>query len=535
MSLSPRRRVLPCLFALLAASWLGLHPATSHAATLPGADISPVAAGPLSSALPKGWHQSGAFMEIYVRAYQDSDGDGIGDLRGLISRLDYLQDLGIKGIWLMPINASQDRDHGYAVVDYRNIEADYGTLADFDALLAAAHQRGIGVIMDYVINHSAADHPLFQAANSKQSPFRDWYVWSEQEPEGWQIYGNYPWYSGEEGYYFAGFWSQMPDFNLRNPAVLTWHEDNLRFWLNRGVDGFRFDAVGNLVENGPKRWEVQPENQPIMQRLVRTIQQYPNRYVVCEAPADPDGFGSQDACGSAFAFGLNNKLMTAANGHLRGIADVLRYHNQGKAHMATFTSNHDHFAGRRVFDQVYANEASNRMVAAALLTLPGIPFIYYGEEVGMDEGAGLDGDASLRVPMSWTADASGFSSGQPFRALATNIASHNLASQLGKPDSLHSHYRAMLQLRRDNPALQTGSFEQAEQSAELISFQRKTEQQRLLVLLNFGSDQQAKLAKLPADATLRAVYPKDATALQTDGRGRIKLTMPAKSLRVYQF
>ena len=157
-------------------------------------DLSPVPAALSAVALPKHW-QHGAFIEIFVRAYQDSDGDGVGDLRGLVSRLDYLKQLGVRGIWLMPIQKSADGDHGYATADFRAVEPAYGTLADFDTLLREAGRRGIGVIIDYVINHAAASHPLFVAARSDPaSPWRDWFVWSDEPPQGWDIWGKNPWY-----------------------------------------------------------------------------------------------------------------------------------------------------------------------------------------------------------------------------------------------------------------------------------------------------------------------------------------------------
>lgn len=190
-------------------------------ANLPPVDVSPVAATNTGSALPAGW-QNGAFMQIFVRSYQDSDGDGIGDLRGLIQRLDYLKDLGVAGLWLLPVTQSQDHDHGYAVADYRQIEPRYGSLADFDELLRQAHARGIGVIIDHVINHSAAEHPLFVNARSGASnAYRDWYVWQGLKPSGWQIYGADPWRGSSGNYYFAPFWDQMPDLNLQNPLVVA--------------------------------------------------------------------------------------------------------------------------------------------------------------------------------------------------------------------------------------------------------------------------------------------------------------------------
>jgi glycosidase len=252
-------------------------PAPAPAPALPTVDVSSVAALDPGSALPAGW-QHGAFMEIFVRSYQDSNGDGKGDLQGLISRLDYLRDLGVHGIWLMPIAPSEDHDHGYAVTNYRDVEPDYGTLADFDTLVAQAHARGIGVIVDYVMNHSAATNPLFvNSAASTDNPYRDWYVWQPADPGGWSIYGGDPWHPATTGWYYGEFWSQMPDFNLANTAVAAYHHDNQRFWLNRGADGFRFDAVGNFVEHGPSQWLDQPEDYTLMHDVRTLLDGYAQR------------------------------------------------------------------------------------------------------------------------------------------------------------------------------------------------------------------------------------------------------------------
>ena len=212
-------------------------------------DTSPVAKADPGSPLAEGW-QHGAFIEIFVRAYADSDGDGIGDLRGLTRRLDHLQRLGVRGIWLMPITANGDGDHGYATTDFRAVAPEYGTLADFDSFIAQAHARGIGVVMDYVLNHAAAAHPMFVAAREGPgSAWRDWFVWRDTAPAGWDIWGQNPWYHtpgqpwlhtgdlkqlpapapGARDFYFATFGPQMPDFNFRHPAVVDYHVDSLRF------------------------------------------------------------------------------------------------------------------------------------------------------------------------------------------------------------------------------------------------------------------------------------------------------------------
>lgn len=503
---------------------------------VPTVDISTVAANDPGSALPAQWHRGGAFMEIYVRGYKDSDGDGIGDLRGLINSLDYLQELGIRGLWLMPVTASYDRDHGYAVSDYRAIEPDYGSMADFEELLEQAHARGIGVIMDYVINHSASSNPLFiNARSSPGNPFRNWYIWSSSEPAGWSIYDQNPWYQTNTGYYFAGFWQHMPDWNLRNPDVEAYQNSNLRFWLNKGVDGFRFDAVGNLIENGPQAWESQAENFPYMERVRQLLDGYQQRYMVCESPASPTAFAN--ACGSAFAFGLNYALVNASRGNDESISMVAEYFKTAPANMATLLANHDSFAGARIYDQVGGDMQRYRLLAATYLTLPGIPFIYYGEEIGMGGARGLAGDHNLRAPLSWTADSNtgGFTSGTPFRALAHNVLTHNIASQRGDPNSLFSFYKTLLGLRNAHPALASGSYEHSRADGKMLSFQRRSGDDRVLVVINYGDADRTTVSQLPANATLQPLYPTDASALSADAGGNLTLDLAARSVHLFRF
>ena len=287
-------------WAAVALSLLAALVAAAASPAVP--DMGTVEVAARDSGLPKDWQRKGVFVENLVRACQDSDGDGTGDLNGVTSRLDYLKDLGVRGIWRMPIFRSADRDHGYAVVNYREIEPDYGTLADLDRLLAETHKRGIGVIVDYVINHSSAAHPAFEDAyDSPRSRFTEWYVFSDTAQKGWNTFSGDPWREANSRWYYAVFDAGMPDFNLRNPEVVDFHLDNLRFWLNRGVDGFRFDAVGVLFENRAVAWENQPENHLLMRRIQGLLAQYPNRTMVCEAPGDPAAFAAVDSCGSLIA------------------------------------------------------------------------------------------------------------------------------------------------------------------------------------------------------------------------------------------
>jgi glycosidase len=510
-----------------------VQPPSSGGPALPAVDVSSVAAADPGSALPARWHQ-GAFMQIFVRSYKDSDGDGIGDLRGLTGQLDYLRDLGVTGLWLMPVSESQDRDHGYAVKDYRAIEPAYGSLADFDELLRQAHARGIGVILDYVLNHSAAENPLFVNARSASSgAYRDWYVWAGLKPTGWSIYGGDPWRGSTGNFYFAPFWDQMPDWNLTLPRVVAYHHDNLRFWLNRGVDGFRFDAVGNLVENGAGSWENQPQNYALLRDARSLVAGYAQRFMVCEGPSDP--FGYAQACGSAFAFNHTRNLFGAARGDPIAVRAVADFHKSAPAGLATMLANHDSFAGDRVFNQLAGNLAQYRLAAATYLLQPGTPFVYYGEEIGMARGT-PGGDPGLRTPMSWTGSTAtaGFTAGTPYRSLSTNVATQNVAAQQADPGSLLAFYKAMLGLRKSRASVAAGSYDNVAASGTLLAFERRLGAERTLVVMNYGGTPvDAALAGLGAGAVADSLHPAGGAGFTADPGGAFTLPMGAQSVRVF--
>lgn len=511
-------------------------PAPVPPSALPPVDVTPIAAADPGSALAADWHH-GAFMQIFVRSYQDSNGDGDGDLRGLTAKLDYLRDLGIRGIWLMPVHKSQDGDHGYAVLDFRSVDAAYGSLDDFDELVKQAHARRIGVIIDYVMNHSASLNPLFvHSCNADNDAYRSWYLWQSPAPTGWNIFGANPWRSTTNGAYFAGFSEQMPDFNFLNPAVVEYHKDNLRFWLNRGVDGFRFDAVGNLVENGPNAWENQPQNYALMHEMRALIMGYSQRYMVCEAPGDPRGFGAPAAGGSAFAFDLNQQIAGAACGDTTAIRAISDYFSSAPAGMATMVSNHDSFAGQRLWDQVGGNLAQYRLAAASYLLLPGTPFIYYGEEFGMAGAASLNGDAKLRTPMSWTSDTAtaGFTTGRPYRALAANVAAQNVARQLSDPNSLLAFYKALLALRNTRASITEGSYEVPFVAGSVMGYQRRLGSELTLVLINYGGTAAtASVTGLPANAQLDSLFPSAGPSANAAADGIANISIGTQALRVF--
>jgi len=489
------------------------------------------------SSLPANW-QRGAFMEVFVRAYQDSNGDGVGDLKGLTQRLDYLKDLGIKGIWLMPITTSADGDHGYATTDFRAIDPAYGTLEDFDELLRQAHARGMGVVMDYVINHSARAHPMFASAlQGPTSPFYDWFVWEKVQPKGWDIWGHNPWTATPQGSYFGTFGPHMPDFNFKNPAVLAYHQSSLRFWLNRGLDGYRLDAVPHLVENSARDWNDQPESRALTGELTKLITAYPQRHVVCEATANPQLYAMPHICGSAFAFGLERNIVNAAKGDKKAIRAVADYFTTAPQTMATFVANHDMFAGARLWDQLRGNVTRYKLAAASYLLQPGTPFIYYGEEIGMAGIPGLDGDAPLRAPMSWTADQQGAgftSSSKPFRPIAPNAARYNVAAQLADPQSLLSFYKSMLMLRNTLPSLASGGYDAPQVQGRVMAYRRTLGAETTLVVINYGTRPgRIALKTLPPRAVLAPAYPVAAKTSVANARGSATLVLPAQSVRVY--
>jgi glycosidase len=545
---------------------LGLASACSlvQAAAAPPVDLSDVPARPRASGLDPHWHR-GAFMQVFVRAYQDSDGDGIGDLRGLTSRLDHLKDLGVRGLWLMPVTASSDRDHGYATTDFRALEPHYGRFADFDELLRQAHARGIGVVMDYVINHSSAAHPLFvESREGPQNAYRSWYLWRERMPEGWDIWGKNPWYHAAiapwtwEGhpkdlpvpppeardFYFGTFGPHMPDFDVQNAAVWRYHESSLRFWLNRGLDGFRLDATPHLVENGAKDWNDQPQSRALTKRLHDLVHAYPRRYVVCEATSKPPEWASGQVCGAAFAFGRERHFMAAAKGDAAAVQALAATTPEATNHrLASFLSNHDGFAGQRPWDQLGADpatrEARYKAAAAAYLLGTGTPFIYYGEELGQAGATSLRADPVLRAPIAWTADPAGThgftrAGVEAFRPALPNALTHNAAVQRADPDSLLNFYKAMLAIRNGRASVARGEWVNAEAQGHVLRFERRLGRERTIVAINFGAEPaRIALPGVPSPAALRVLHPRGAGGPGRVAGGAVQVQLPAFAVRVY--
>lgn len=448
---------------------------------------------------------STVFYEIFVRSFADSNGDGIGDFKGLISKLDYLNDgnpetdsdLGIGGIWLMPINPSPSY-HGYDVTNYRDIHPDYGTMDDFRTFLNEAHKRGIKVIMDLVVNHTSKEHPWFtEAAADPNSPYRDWYVWAEDQ--GRKVSGTSaagsgnPWHNLNGSHYLGIFWEGMPDLNLDNPEVRNELIETGQFWLEQGVDGFRLDAAKHIYEDllTDKSQETTNKNVAWWQEFRSGLNEVkPDAYLVGEI-WDPSAALISSYLDRALDSGFNFSLAETILSSVKNEKDANIPYTLERTHKlyseksggsfvdATFLTNHDQ---NRVMTQLEGDVPHAKMAASLLLTLPGNPFIYYGEEIGM---FGAKPDELIREPMRWTPDDS---EGQTTWEPAVNnagIQGLSVSEQTGDPTSLLSHYRQLIRMRNEIPALKDGAIQEyATDQPGITAFVRLTEEQAVLVAHN---------------------------------------------------
>lgn len=456
----------------------------------------PVTSVPTPVAVGEPWWNDRVFYEIFVRSFNDSDGDGIGDLQGLIDKLDYLNDgdpttiddLGITGIWLMPITTSPSY-HGYDVTDYLNVDPDYGTNEDFTRLVEEAHKRGINIIVDLVMNHTSSQHPWFVASKADDPDYRDWYIWVTENPGYLGPWNQKVWNLTGNGFYYSVFWSGMPDLNLRNPAVTTELYEIIRFWLEElNTDGFRLDAIKHLIENG----RVQ-ENTPQTHAWLREFHNFykgvdPEAVTVGEAWTSTtevlDYTG--DEVDIAFAFDLAGAFLTTAKGPVifpvvNELSQVVESYPPGQ--YATFLTNHDQ---DRLMSQL-RDIPKAKLAALMLLTSPGVPFLYYGEEIGM---TGTKPDEDIRRPMQWNANLPGvgFTTGTPWRNPASDAEDVNVAVQTDDPASLLTHYRTLIQLRNQYAALRTGEWTQINSSSpQIFAYLRHEQEEYIFVLMNVGS------------------------------------------------
>lgn len=487
-----------------------------------------------SEKTPHLWWQTGIIYQIYPRSFQDANGDGIGDLKGIIQRLDYLQWLGVDCVWLSPIYPSPMADFGYDISDYQGIHPLFGTMEDFDELLDAVHSRGMKLILDLVPNHTSDQHPWFlESRSSRDNPKRDWYIWHDGGengalPNNWlSVFGGHAWEWEEntQQYYYHAFLKQQPDLNWRNPEVQEAMMNVMRFWLDKGVDGFRVDVMWHMIKDEQLRnnptapnspfdqndliYEYhdpvystdQPEVHEIVRMMRQVTNQYPERLLIGEIYLPIHKlvtYYGADQSGAHLPF--NFQLLTLpweaeqiarAIDEYEGALPVDGWPNW-------VLGNHDQ---PRVASRVGRSQA--RVAAMLLLTLRGTPTIYYGDEIGMrdvpipqeevldPQGLNMpDRNVSrdpARTPMQWSGDENaGFSNSIPWLRLPHSFKRVNVALQKEDPDSMLAFYRSLVTLRKRHIALQTGRYTPVYSDKQLIAYIRENDTERLLVVLNLS-------------------------------------------------
>ena len=474
------------------------------------------------SGLPEGtdstaWWNNTVFYEIFVRSFYDSNANGIGDLNGIIEKLDYLNDgdpqtstdLGVTGLWLMPINPAPSY-HGYDPTDYYGVNPDYGTMDDFKRLLGECHKRGIRVIIDMVYNHTSTEHPWFiESRDDPQSSRRDWYVWSDTKPGYAGPWGEQVWYPTKSGYYYAIFWIGQPDLNYTDQAVSDEMYKVAQFWLQDiGVDGFRLDAVRYLIEEGQDQQDTQETldwwknfrtfYKNINPQAMTVGEVYTSNYVVEKYLND----GNFD---QAFNFDLANQILQNVKArNAVNLNAILKasYQLFPKGEYATFLSNHDQ---QRVMSYFTGDQNLAKLSASVLLTTPGTPFVYYGEEIGM---TGNKPDERIRTPMLWSADRyAGFSTVIPWESTNTNYKDANVSVEASDPNSLFSLYRNLIQIRNDHVALRIGDYYTVRSdNLSILPFLRVSQQETLLVLINMGEENASNFSLSLSQGPLKGSY-----------------------------
>lgn len=459
------------------------------------------------------WWRNGVCYEVFVRSFADSDGDGIGDLRGLISRLDYINDgnprstrsLGANCIWLMPISKSVSY-HGYDVTDYYHVDPAYGTDDDFRSLMKEAHRRGIHVIVDFVINHSSSEHPWFQAAlRDTASPYRDWYRWSKTKPPRPPNWGSDIWHRSpiRDEYYYGLFWHGMPDLNHRNPAVRAEMHKAAAHWITEmGADGFRLDAIPYLVEEDVAFIHTRGTHDVLREFAAELRRAAPNAFTigeVWELPARVLAAYYPDQLDAYFAFGVANGTVEAARTglaapFLSAVSDAVRLLPAGR--WSPFLTNHDQ---PRVMTVLGGDVARAKIAASAMLMLPGLPFLYYGEEIGMK---GTKPDEQIRNPMQWSAEpGGGFTRGKPWEDPQPDWRTTTVAAQDTDQGSLLNHYRRLIHFRNAHPSLRSGDVRVlGSDNPTVAALLRVAPGESLLIVLNFGDSDLDQVSITPGPA-----------------------------------
>lgn len=469
----------------------------------------------------------GVCYEVFVRSFADSNGDGTGDLSGLTQKLDYLEGLGVKSLWLMPIFPSPSY-HGYDITDYRGIDPEYGTLQDFQAFLAAAHGKGISVILDIAFNHTSSQHPWFLESKDPESTKRDWYRWADADTPGvnldQKVWGNKVWRPAGNGWsYYAIFSDSMPDLNFDTPAVRDEVISIARYWLDMGVDGFRLDAVSHIYGEGEESLKQDTAKSADWWVEFRAAlkQTHPDCYILGEAWESLDRRATLlKGLDAALNFDVGEDIIALVkNGgsgkvyvqNLQGIYDAYAA-SQPEYLDAPFLTNHDQ---NRLYGMVGAKPERAKMAAAMLLTLPGNPIVYYGEELGM---LGAKPDEQIRTPMIW-------GNGDPLQASweesRYNKNTKSVWDQASDPESILSFYKALIALRNDHPALLEGTLKAFDAGNDILAAYTLTGGgETLYVLHNFTAKEQA--ASVPG--TLKPVYQSAEMALEAGN-----VTLPAYS------
>jgi maltose alpha-D-glucosyltransferase/alpha-amylase len=499
----------------------------------------------LSFSQPADWYKDSIIYQLHVRTFCDSNGDGIGDFRGLQHRLDYLQELGVNTIWLLPFYPSPLRDDGYDIADYCSVHTSYGTLDDFKSFLAAAKARGIRVIIEMVMNHTSDQHPWFQEARSSvDNPKRDWYVWSDTDNRYRHAriifldteLSNWAWDPISKSYYWHRFFSHQPDLNFDNPAVREAVWDVMKFWLELGVDGFRLDAVPYLVEREGTSCENLPETHAILRDLRKRLDQsFPGRMLLAEAnqwPADVRAyFGEGDEFHMAFHFPLMPRMFMALKLEDRKpVIEILQRTPQipESCQWCIFLRNHDELTLEMVTDierdymyDEYARDKTMRinlgirrrlaplldndrrrieLLNGLLMSLPGTPIVYYGDEIGMGDNIYLGDRNGVRTPMQWNAQwNSGFSAADPERLYSPVISNPvygyqaiNVDSQRRSAHSLLSWMKRLIQVRKTSQVFSRGSIEFLNPSNHrVLAYVRELGNSRVLTVNNLSDTAQA--------------------------------------------
>jgi len=522
------------------------------------------------------WYRTAVFYEVMIRSFSDSSGAGSGDLRGFTERLDYLHWLGVDCLWLPPFFPSPLRDGGYDVADFTAVASQYGSIEDFTALIQAAHDRGIRVVVDLVMNHTSDQHPWFQASRSDpDGPYGDFYVWSDDNtryPDARIIFvdtesSNWTFDPVRRQYFWHRFFSHQPDLNFDNPRVAEAMIDVARFWLRLGVDGFRLDAVPYLFERDGTNGENLPETHEFLRRLRAAIdEEFPGRIMLAEANQWPEdvveyfGTEAEPECHMCFHFPVMPRIFYALRDQrATAIVDILADTPRipAGAQWSTFLRNHDELTLEMVSTEerasmygwyapdsrMRANIGIRRRLApllddsrkeielahSLLLSLPGSPCLYYGDEIGMGDNIWLPDRDAVRTPMQWTPDRNaGFSTADPGKlylpvnqSLVHHYNNVNVEAQLAQSTSLLHWVRGMLAVRRRYPALGRGDYQAvAADNEAVLAFTRDDGHQRLLVVANLASTARSATITAPALAgrTLRDVFGGgDFPAVSEDG------------------